>query len=237
MAVPLSSREAFLQRVREAVRQGNHTHGAPELPERGSLAYQGGGADPLARFRDMLAAAGGVLHVAADPAEAAQKVLAIVRERRATRVLLGRGDALDSLRLGKSLRAEGIAVGEADRLGEGGTEAAREALFAADVGISGVAALVAETGSVIVAAAPTEPRGLTLLPPVHVAVAAREQLLPDLFDLFPRLAPEGRAQDLPSCLVCITGPSKTGDIELRLVTGVHGPGEVHVVVVDGAASG
>ena len=88
---------------------------------------------------------------------------------------------------------------------------------------------IAETGSVAVRARPEEPRSLSLLPPVHVVVADRSQLVPDLFDLFAALASAG----LPSGLALITGPSKTGDIELRLVTGVHGPGEVHVVLITG----
>ena len=82
---------------------------------------------------------------------------------------------------------------------------------------------------------PDQPRSLSLLPPFHVAIADRRQLLPDLFDLFEeRLWAEEHG--LPSCLSLITGPSKTGDIELRLVTGVHGPGEVHVVLIDRAAA-
>ena len=72
---------------------------------------------------------------------------------------------------------------------------------------------------------------LSLLPPIHVAVADRSQLLSDLFDLF-----EVPSAEPPSCLSLITGPSKTGDIELRLVTGVHGPGEIHVVLIDRAAA-
>src|SRR5262249_58815118 len=105
---------------------------------------------------------------------------------------------------------------------------AKESFFAADVGITGVAHLVAETGSLVVETGPERSRSESLLPPVHVAVADRAQIVPDLFDLFPR---EGRV--MPSCLTLITGPSKTGDIELRLVTGVHGPGEVHVILIDG----
>jgi L-lactate dehydrogenase complex protein LldG len=99
--------------------------------------------------------------------------------------------------------------------------------FAADIGISGVDFLIAETGSIVVQAKKDDPRSVSLLPPVHIAVAERSQLLPDLFDLFAQL----NAREMPSCLTLITGPSKTGDIELRLVTGVHGPGVVHVVLI------
>ena len=109
----------------------------------------------------------------------------------------------------------------------GGAPVSRDALFAADVGITGVTALVAETGSLVIAAGPHELRSTSLLPPVHIAVASSAQIVPDLFDL---LEPYGPDHALPSNLVLITGPSKTGDIELKLVTGVHGPGEVHVIV-------
>jgi len=67
------------------------------------------------------------------------------------------------------------------------------------------------------------------LPPVHVVLAKRETLVAALFDLF---QPGKWPKAPPSCVALITGPSKTGDIELRLVTGVHGPGEVHAILVD-----
>jgi L-lactate dehydrogenase complex protein LldG len=101
--------------------------------------------------------------------------------------------------------------------------------FAADVGITGVDFLIAETGSLVMRSSPGQPRSISLLPPVHIALAERRQIVPDLFDLFHEL---GNPPALPSCLTLITGPSKTGDIELRLVTGVHGPGTVHVLMVD-----
>ena len=105
----------------------------------------------------------------------------------------------------------------------------RDVLFAADIGISGVDHLIAETGSLAMLTQTDEPRSLSLLPPIHIVIADHSQILPDLFDLFASL------REMPSCLSIITGPSKTGDIELRLVTGVHGPGEVHVVLIDGPA--
>jgi L-lactate dehydrogenase complex protein LldG len=210
------ARERFLKQVREAVAQGNRAGGVPPLPERGQVGYQGAGDDPVARFCREFAAAGGQTHVVADGPAAVARVLELVAARSAARVLLGTGPFLDTLDLQGGL--EGLA--EVVRDGD------RESFFAADVGITGVEHLIAETGSVVLASRPGQPRSLSLLPPVHIAVAHRDQILPDLFDLF------AGGPELPSNLAIVTGPSKTGDIELRLVTGVHGPGEVHVVVVN-----
>jgi L-lactate utilization protein LutC len=216
-----SDRDSFLQRVRRAVAEGNRAGAVPPLPERGTVGYQGAGPDPLARLRDEVAAAGGTAHLVADLDAAVATVLALVQQRSAHRVLLGDGALLHEVGLEAKLAALGIEARTTASLGAG----SREAFFVADVGITGADALVAETGTVALETRPGQPRALSLLPPVHVVVATREQVVGDLFDLFQRPGA------LPSCLSLITGPSKTGDIELKLVTGVHGPGEVHVVVV------
>jgi L-lactate dehydrogenase complex protein LldG len=76
----------------------------------------------------------------------------------------------------------------------------------------------------------------SLVAPVHIAVIERVQIVPDLFDAFALLERQaGKSGGLPhvaSNVVFITGPSKTGDIELTLTTGVHGPGQLHVVIVE-----
>jgi L-lactate dehydrogenase complex protein LldG len=84
---------------------------------------------------------------------------------------------------------------------------------------------VASTGSVVLASSPDEPRSRHLLEEVHVSLLREDALVPDLAALFAALG--GR---LPSALAIVTGPSRSADIEQRLVVGVHGPGEVHVVL-------
>jgi L-lactate utilization protein LutC len=71
---------------------------------------------------------------------------------------------------------------------------------------------------------------VSLLPPTFLAIIEPAQIVPDLFDLFTVL--EAQKNDLPSNVALVTGPSKTGDIELKLTTGVHGPGDVHVLVIE-----
>jgi L-lactate dehydrogenase complex protein LldG len=84
---------------------------------------------------------------------------------------------------------------------------------------------LADTGSVVVLAS-DEPRGRSLLPFVHWTYLNESRILPGLDELFAELG-----NDLPSSVAIITGPSRSGDIEMTLAVGVHGPGEVHIVLV------
>ena len=230
----MTTREAFLQRVRIAVTEGNRLSAAPPLPERGRIGYQGGGPDLVERFCTELTVAGGQPFVAKDRDEASRKIHDIIHAHQARKIAVGSGGLLERLDVAGQLRSAGLEVMPMDAIP---SDRFRDALFGADLGISNVEYLVAETGSIILATKPTEPRSLSLLPPVHIALADSTQILPDLFDLFDLYSPVAdltkRVPPPPSCLSIITGPSKTGDIELKLVTGVHGPGEVHVILCAG----
>ena len=64
----MSPRDAFLQRVKSAVAEGNRAGTAPPLPEKSRVGYQGAGPDPVERFCTELANAGGKAHIADSPA-------------------------------------------------------------------------------------------------------------------------------------------------------------------------
>jgi L-lactate dehydrogenase complex protein LldG len=85
---------------------------------------------------------------------------------------------------------------------------------------------LADTGSVVLAASAEEPRARSLLPEVHVTLLAEDRILAGLPELF-----EAVGGELPSALAIVTGPSRSADIEQKLAVGVHGPREVHVVLM------
>ena len=80
---------------------------------------------------------------------------------------------------------------------------------------------------------PGRERLASLIAPVHIAIVEAAQVLPDVFDVFKELEARGLGE-LPSNVAFITGPSKTGDIELTLYTGVHGPGVLYVLIITNA---
>lgn len=93
------------------------------------------------------------------------------------------------------------------------------------VGVTGADFGLADTGTLVLKTSNQRGRLLSLLPPVHVAILETECLLPDLASFL--------AQPVENCsaITLITGPSKTADIEQKLTTGVHGPGEICILLV------
>jgi L-lactate dehydrogenase complex protein LldG len=100
--------------------------------------------------------------------------------------------------------------------------------------LSSVDYAIAATGTLVLSALSGHMRSVSLLPPVHVAVVQPAQVVATMADYLSRLgtAPLSLRQQLTSCVSFITGPSRTGDIELSLTVGVHGPSELHLVILD-----
>jgi L-lactate dehydrogenase complex protein LldG len=98
----------------------------------------------------------------------------------------------------------------------------------AGFGLTSADYVLADTGTLVMIASPQEARLISLLPPVHIAIVPRERILSGLDELF---ATVPTPAEVTSSMVLITGPSRTADIEQILVRGVHGPGEIHVVIV------
>jgi len=97
-----------------------------------------------------------------------------------------------------------------------------------DAGITECDALVAQTGSVLVTSRSAGGRALSVLPPHHVVLARRDQLVADLPAAF-ALLERKYAESYPSFIGFITGPSRTGDIERILVLGAHGPKKLTIL--------
>jgi len=98
--------------------------------------------------------------------------------------------------------------------------------FSATVTVEEVVAGIAETGSIVCWSKEGRPLQASVLPLRHVAIVARENVLPDLDAFFATLG-----NDPPTNITIITGPSRTADIELTLTTGVHGPEFLDIIIV------
>lgn len=171
------------------------------------------------RFREMLERAGGHYHAAADEADATRIVEKICHAYGARHLLVSDHRAT-------RIRAEELA----DHHELIPHDAAREELFACELGLTAVQWAVAETGTLVLLSAAEHHRLASLLPPVHVAFLESRCILASLEELMDAVGSED-PEEVSRTITMITGPSRTADIELDLVTGMHGPRELHVVVL------
>jgi L-lactate dehydrogenase complex protein LldG len=185
--------------------------------------------DRAARFRAELEALGGTCHDMPEPSADAVVALLdrLIAGRGPRRVLMWDEALLPVAGLPTALVRAGISI-DTVTTGDMDSIERREELASATIGLTGADAALAETGSIVLASGPGRARLASLLPPIHVALVERHRLVDSLAALIrvrPDLATAG------ANVVCITGPSRTADIEHTLSRGVHGPGEVHVVFV------
>lgn len=111
----------------------------------------------------------------------------------------------------------------------------RESFINADMGITGANIAIADTGTIVLVTNEGNGRLVSTLPPIHVALVGIEKIVPSLdeaTEVLKLLAPSATGQKLSVYTSFTTGPSRSADIELSLSIGVHGPREVHLILVD-----
>ena len=102
----------------------------------------------------------------------------------------------------------------------------------AGIGITGADYAIADTGTLVLLSDGNKPRGTSLLPPVHAAIVNESNIVGNISHLFSILKRKlDSGETVTTCMTFITGPSRTADIELNLTLGVHGPKELHVIIV------
>ena len=194
-------------------------------------------ADQLPRFEAELQKLAGATYRAANGEQLEQSLRSIINNVHATRVVLSRNPLLKQLQFAEKLRAWGVAVKEWPETGEAGADTGRntfrQASFQAQVGITGVDFVLAETGSLVLTSRTEGSQLASLAPPVHVALYRESQVAGSLDDVLEALSfsdgplvPNGGRS-----VVFITGTSRTADIEQVLIRGVHGPREVYAILV------
>ncbi|MEP6668881.1 MAG: LUD domain-containing protein [Chthoniobacter sp.] len=230
-ASPKGDREAILGRIAEALREeAPRHHEAPDKPaplsvtapfrewlppvgktRKDQIALFAQQSEALrTEFRECPSEAGAAKHIAALAAELGWKTIA-----------LHAGELTDAIaeRLPKTLAVL--------RVDSGYTKGALESC---DAGLTECESLIAQTGSVCVTALSSGGRALSVLPPHHIVIAQKSQLVNDLSGAYELLAQKYEG-GYPSFISFITGPSRTGDIERILVLGAHGPKKLTVLLI------
>ena len=141
----------------------------------------------------------------------------LVQEQTIRKATVWETPHLRRLRLAESLNSLGVDLVSPN--------ASKHEMALCDLGITEADFLLPETGTIVLRSSVEKPRGVSLLPRIHLAIVHPELLRADMHQVF------AEAKD-HHYLVFITGPSRTADIELTVTLGVHGPKNLYVWMLD-----
>lgn len=217
------AREEILAKVRENLLAAHAEEGEPR--EIGNDSFDLGAPlgleeaeGRLALFRSNLDRVGAHCHSAANEDQARTILAGILQAAGTERMAVS--DAEVVARLSHGLAGVELVDSRAER----------SALLDAELGLTSAQWGIAETGTLVLVSESERHRLASLLPPIHVALLRRSAILGSLGQALERLRGDDVAA-ISRALTFITGPSRTGDIELTLVVGVHGPKELHVILI------
>lgn len=219
---PDEARDAILASIRrslaasvpfDADHQKHHGHSvsvaAEWSPVRASVSRDG----LIENFRSNLQSVGGHCKVVSSESEAAEHIRTLVERLSAVRIAISDSEIVRRV------------VEPGDGL-EIVKNASTDFLFECDLGITGAQWAIAETGTLVLESDAESHRLTSLVPPVHICVLRADRICQTLGEILELASP-----DANRVITFITGASRTSDIELTLVIGVHGPRELHVIVI------
>ena len=224
-----TAKEAILGKLKEAPQTALPPR--PAMPPPKALSW--GREEMVEKFVEKLTLLGCTVHRVRDAGEALDKLTEIVRTEGLTRILVAEDDVVAPLNLpgwGRKTGVEVFTPGDCrDR-----AEFKRVAFEEAQAGVTGVDFAIAESGTLCLIHDKRQARLVSLAPIRHIAVVPADRVRPVYEDATDKLfEAEGKA---PAHLTFSTGPSMTADIQATLFTGMHGPRDVTVILMEGKAS-
>ena len=160
------------------------------------------------------------------------QIVEICRSIGATNVALSNSGLIAEMNLEEQLGAQGLSIFALDSAAIDHEHAVAQ-LAQCEVGLTAVDYAIAETGTIVLSSDERHSLLISLLPPVHIALVRSSQIKASLDEIIKAVGAEKIARVDPSrSVTLITGPSRTSDVELVLSVGVHGPKELHVIVID-----
>ena len=174
----------------------------------------------IERFQQSLEAVSGHCSIVRDEGEAAEAVRQILESKQARSIAISDSPLVQKLI--RCVNPNAVVL----------ENAASSTLFDCDIGITSAQWAVAETGTLVLESNEERHRLASLVPPVHIAIIEANRIRQTLAEVLSALSEKGQ-DGLSRAITFITGPSRTSDIELTLAIGVHGPGEVYVIIIEG----